>query len=82
MSELRTYHPRDADIHAIDPETVIDLREVNVRTELPPRERMLDTIGQMNGNPYIYKYDGIVVKTSFRGSRPFQELLEEYLQSL
>lgn len=52
------------DIRTVDPETLRDIRDVEVNTELPKRERILDFIRQI-GNPYCYRHGKYVVKISF-----------------
>ena len=34
----------------------------------------------MNGNPFVYRCGGILVKTSFAGTRPLQAVLEDCLE--
>lgn len=55
---------QDVDIRTVDPETLTDIRDVEVNTELPKRERILDFIRQI-GNPYCYRHGKYVVKISF-----------------
>lgn len=55
---------QSVDIHTVDPETLCDIRDVKIKTELPKRERMLDYLRQI-GNPYCYRHGKYVVKVSF-----------------
>lgn len=55
---------QSVDIKTVDPETLRDIRDVEVNTELPKRERILDFINQI-GNPYCYRHGKYVVKISF-----------------
>lgn len=55
---------QNVDIRTVDPETLTDIRDVEVNTELPKRERILDFIQQI-GNPYCYRHGKYVVKISF-----------------
>lgn len=55
---------QNVDIRTVDPETLTDIRDVEVNTELPKRERILDFIRQI-GNPYCYRHGKYVVKISF-----------------
>ena len=52
------------DIRAVDPAALVDIRDVNVNTALPKRERILDFIRQI-GNPYCYRHGKYVVRVSF-----------------
>lgn len=55
---------QSVDIHTVDPETLRDIRDVRIKTELPKQERMLDYLRQI-GNPYCYRHGKYVVKVSF-----------------
>ena len=52
------------DMKTIDPDELRDIRDVEINTELPLKERMIDYIGQI-GNPYCYRHGKYVVKISF-----------------
>ena len=51
---------RTVDVHKVDPETLRDIRDVQIKTELPKHERMLDFLRQI-GNPYCYRHGKYVV---------------------
>ena len=55
---------RTVDVHKVDPETLRDIRDVQIKTELPKHERMLDFLRQI-GSPYCYRHGKYVVKVSF-----------------
>lgn len=55
---------QNVDIRTVDPHMLRDIRDVEVNTELPKRERILDFIRQI-GNPYCYRHGKYVVKISF-----------------
>lgn len=67
------------DIRTVDPSTVADIRSIKIDTALPPAERVRDVFRQMNGNPYVYRCGGILVKTTFSGSQSLQTVLESCL---
>lgn len=73
-------HLRDVDIRTVDPDTVPDIRSVHIDPTLPPAERIRDVARQMNGNPFVYRCGGLLVKTSFAGTRPLQAVLEDCLE--
>ncbi|WP_455582895.1 DUF6870 family protein [Dysosmobacter sp.] len=75
-----TLLPSEIDIRTIDPQSVPDIRDIHIDTMLPPHERVADMIRQMNGNPFVYRCGNILVKTSFSGTRPLQDILEECLE--
>ena len=55
---------RDVDIRTVDPDSLRDIRDVQVHAELSKEERILDFIRQI-GNPYCYRHGKYVVKVSF-----------------
>lgn len=68
------------DIRTVNPAGVPDIRDIQVDPALPPTERIQDVVRQMNGNPFLYRCNGILVKTSFVGTRPLQAVLEDCLE--
>lgn len=73
---------RQIDIRTVDPEKIVDIKDVHVDTSLPPKERVLDTIRQMNGNPFVFRCGKMLVKISYTGGRSFKEALEDCLRSV
>ena len=71
---------RETDIRSVDPATVPDIRDIQIDTKLLPAERIREAVHQMNGNPFLYRCGGILVKTSFAGTRPLQAVLEDCLE--
>lgn len=55
---------QNTDIDSIDRDSLVDNRDVEVKSELPVYERMIDYIQQI-GNPYCYRHGKYVVKISF-----------------
>ena len=55
---------RNVDPASVDRDTLVDIRDVQVNTALPAKERALDFIRQI-GNPYCYKHGKYVVKVGF-----------------
>ena len=55
---------QNVDIRSVDPDTLRDIRDAKVNTNLPKPERILDFIRQI-GNPYCYRHGKYVVKVSF-----------------
>ena len=55
---------QNVDIRTVDPDTLRDIRDVEVNTALPKKERILDFIRQI-GNPYCYRHGKYVVKVGF-----------------
>lgn len=71
---------KETDIRSVDPATVPDIRDIQVDPSLPPAERIREAARQLNGNPFVYRCGGILVKTSFAGTRPLQTVLEDCLE--
>ena len=55
---------RNVDVRTVDPDSLRDIRDVEIHAELPKAERVLDFIRQI-GNPYCYRHGKYVVKVSF-----------------
>lgn len=72
---------QNVDIRTVDRDSLRDIREVMVKTELPKGERILDYIRQI-GNPYCYRHGDYVVKISFTDTdTTLEERLLSYLRS-
>lgn len=66
------------DIREVDPEKLVDIESVVIRTDLPDKERVMDFIQQIK-NPYCYLYKGMIVKVSFSGKRRLGDCLKDCL---
>lgn len=64
----------EVDVHTVDKNTLVDVADVHIRTDLPKEERMIDYIRQIK-NPYCYLSNGIVVKISFAGKDTLEQCL-------
>lgn len=72
---------RDVDIRTVDPDSLRDIRDVQVNTELPKAERILDFIRQI-GNPYCYRHGKYVVKVSFTDTeKTLEDRMLAYIRS-
>lgn len=71
---------KTVDIRTVDPAGVPDIRDIQVNPELTPTDRIRGVVLKMNGNPFIYRCGGILVKTSFAGTLPLQTVLEDCLE--
>lgn len=69
------------DLKTVDRSTLRDIRDVEVDTGLPKRERILDYIRQI-GNPYCYRHGKYTVKVSFAGTdATLEDRMLSYLQT-
>ena len=72
---------QNVDIRSVDPDTLRDIRDVKVNTDLPKRERILDFIRQI-GNPYCYRHGKYVVKIGFADTDvTLEERMLSYIRS-
>ena len=55
---------RATDLIACDPGVLADLRDVQIDTARPVRERMVSYLEQV-GNPYLFKVEGLIVRAVF-----------------
>lgn len=71
---------RNTDIMTCDPDMLVDLREIHIDTALPVHKRM-ERFVQQAGNPYLFKVDSLIVKTTFlpSASRRFCDALPDLL---
>ena len=73
---------KEVDIHTVDRESLVDIREVQVNRELPREQRFEDFLQQIK-NPYCYRCGKIVVKVSFSDTdATLEDRLEHYLATL
>ena len=68
----------EADIREVDPDELVDISEIEIRTDLPQEDRIQDYLEQIK-NPYLFKVNGIAVKITFAGKRRMQDCLQECL---
>ena len=70
------------DIRTVDPDTLVDIREVTVDHELPKEARILNFIEKIK-NPYCFKHGKVVVKIGFADTEDtFENRFESYLRSV
>ena len=82
LAELDTLSA--VDIKTVDPEQLVDIRDISIHTELPREERVLDFIRQIR-NPYCLRHGKIVVKIGFSEAAKettMEEQFESYLRTL
>lgn len=64
----------EVDIRTVDSKSLVDIKDVKIREDLPIPERIRDYIQQIK-NPYCYLSHGTVVKVRFTGSRTLEECI-------
>lgn len=55
---------KNVDIMKVNPEELVDIREVNINSKLQQTRRVQDFVSQIK-NPYCYKYGKYIVKIGF-----------------
>lgn len=72
---------QEVDIRTVDPETLRDIRDVQINSALPKEDRFLSFVRQI-GNPYCYRHGEYVVKISFADTGvSLEERMISYIRS-
>ena len=72
---------KNVDIRTVDPDTVVDARDINIDTNLPVHERIADYAYQ-SGNPYLIKVGKILVKLSYSNTATTaNDCFERYMKT-
>ncbi len=82
MMEIDLASMRKMDVRDVDPETLVDISDIHLDISQPPEQRMASLLQQMNGNPYFFRSNGLIVKASFKGEARLQAILEDCLEHL
>ncbi|MCL1843397.1 MAG: hypothetical protein FWF79_06255 [Defluviitaleaceae bacterium] len=73
---------KSVDIRTVDPDTLVDIRTVNINSDLSVEERLIDFVRQIK-NPYCYKFKNAVIKVEHEDTEvSLEERLESYFMSL
>lgn len=73
---------RQVDVRTVDPDTLVDIRDLNIDTSLPKEERMQEFVRQVK-NPFCFKVGKVTVGVSFSGDGvSFEQRMEHYIQTL
>ncbi len=73
---------KNIDIHTVDRESLVDIREVQIDGKLPRDKKFEDFLRQIR-NPYCYRCGKIVVKVCFSDTdATLEDRLEHYLATL
>ena len=69
---------RQADILTCDGDSLINLRDVPICTDLPLPQRTTQFLQQVH-NPYLFRVDKLIVKVSFSGNRDLSSTLADLM---
>lgn len=73
---------KNIDIRTVQPETLVELSDVFIDTELPVQERIQE-YGRQIGNPYCFKCGDVAVKIGFADTnRTINDCMESYLSTI
>lgn len=73
---------KNVDIRKVNPDSLVDIHDVIINTDLPKSERILDFIQQIK-NPYCFKCGDTVIKITFTETEEtIEDKIENYLKSL
>ena len=64
------------DILDVDPVELSELKTIRIDNSLPVEERVISLLKQTR-NPYFFRYNGMVVKTSFAGKQSIEDCIVE-----
>ena len=69
------------DIHTVDRDTLVNIRDVSIDPSLSREERMRSFLEQIK-NPYVFKCGNVVVKTTFANKGvKLIDCLENYIRN-
>lgn len=54
----------DVDIRNVNPDELVDIKDVTIDESLPKEERIADFIRQVK-NPWYYKSEGVIIKNVY-----------------
>lgn len=70
------------DIRTVNPDTLVDIRDVEIDHDLPKEARVLNFIEKIR-NPYCFKHGKVIVKIGFSDTEDtFENRFESYLRSI
>lgn len=73
---------RKVDVRTVDPDTLVDIKELDIDKTLPREQRMAEFVRQVK-NPYCFKVGKVAVSVGYSGDGvTFEQRMEHYLQTL
>ena len=72
----------DVNLHLVQKESLVDIKDVKVDTSLSRTERLREFVKQV-GNPYCFLCEGVIVKMCFADTEEtLEDKLNAYFMSL
>ncbi|QIB69608.1 hypothetical protein Ami103574_09795 [Aminipila butyrica] len=78
VTQMNLEDLRQVDIRTVNPDSLVDINDIKINTNLPREERIVDFIRQI-GNPYCFRCGKVVVKISFKDT---DVTMEERMENL
>lgn len=73
---------KQVDVRTVDPDTLVDIRELKIDGTLPGEQRMMEFIRQVK-NPYCFRVGKVAVSVGFTDDGvTFEQRMDHYLQTL
>lgn len=73
---------RQVDVRTVDPDTLVDIKELDIDKTMPREQRMAEFVRQVK-NPYCFKVGKVAVSVGYSGDGvTFEQRMEHYLQTL
>lgn len=73
---------RQVDVRTVDPDTLVDIKELDIDKALPREQRMAEFVRQVK-NPYCFKVGKVAVSVGYSGDGvTFEQRMAHYLQTL
>lgn len=73
---------RQVDVRTVAPDTLVDIKELDIDKTLPREQRMAEFVRQVK-NPYCFKVGKVAVSVGYSGDGvTFEQRMEHYLQTL
>ena len=73
---------KQVDVRTVDPDTLVDIRTLEIDKTLPREQRMAEFVRQVK-NPYCFRVGKVAVSVSYSGDGvTFEQRMEHYLQTL
>ena len=73
---------KQVDVRTVDPDTLVDIRTLEIDKALPREQRMAEFVRQVK-NPYCFRVGKVAVSVGYSGDGvTFEQRMEHYLQTL
>lgn len=73
---------KQVDVRTVDPDTLVDIRELKIDKDLPREERIAEFVRQVR-NPFCFKVGKVAVSVGFSTDGvTFEQRMQQYLQTL